>query len=149
MLDENKYIENIEYLRAERVEARVQFEKITNCITETMIKLNGKDDKSMITVEDFKSVPLNEMVLLTSKVSFIKILENENELHFRTYLQGGKYGIHSHDCNEYTTVLKGHLIEVLDNRKTYIEGETVVYLAYSLHEPSCEVDSEYYVVFKK
>jgi hypothetical protein len=39
------------------------------------------------------------------------------------------------------------LIEVLDNRKTYIEGETVVYLAYSLHEPSCEVDSEY-VVFK-
>jgi hypothetical protein len=88
MLDENKYIENIEYLRAERVEARVQFEKITNCITETMIKLNGKDDKSMITVEDFKSVPLNEMVLLTSKVSFIKILENENELHFRTYLQG-------------------------------------------------------------
>jgi hypothetical protein len=79
MLDENKYIENIEYLRAERVEARVQFEKITNCITETMIKLNGKDDKSMITVEDFKSVPLNEMVLLTSKVSFIKILENENE----------------------------------------------------------------------
>jgi hypothetical protein len=28
MLDENKYIENIEYLRAERVEARVQFEKI-------------------------------------------------------------------------------------------------------------------------
>jgi hypothetical protein len=88
MLDENKYIENIEYLRAE-VEARVQFEKITNCITETMIKLNGKDDKSMITVEDFKSVPLNEMVLLTSKVSFIKILENENELHFRTYLQAG------------------------------------------------------------
>jgi hypothetical protein len=49
----------------------------------------------MITVEDFKSVPLNEMVL-TSKVSFIKILENENELHFRTYLQaGGKYGIHT------------------------------------------------------
>jgi hypothetical protein len=27
MLDENKYIENIEYLRAERVEARVQFER--------------------------------------------------------------------------------------------------------------------------
>jgi quercetin dioxygenase-like cupin family protein len=93
-----------------------------------MIKLNGKDDKSMITVEDFKSVPLNEMVLLTSKVSFIKILENENELHFRTYLQaGGKYGIHSHDCNEYTTVLKGHLIDLI-TKKTYIEGETVVYL---------------------
>jgi hypothetical protein len=80
----------------------------------------------MITVEDFKSVPLNEMVLLTSKVSFIKILENENELHFRTYLQAGGKWYYSHDCNEYTTVLKGHLIEVLDNRKTYIEGETVV-----------------------
>jgi hypothetical protein len=38
-------------------------------------------------------------------------------------------------------------LKYIDNRKTYIEGETVVYLAYSLHEPSCEVDSEYYVVF--
>jgi hypothetical protein len=44
---------------------------------------------------------------------------------------------------------KGSFDWITDNRKTYIEGETVVYLAYSLHEPSCEVDSEYYVVFKK
>jgi hypothetical protein len=35
--------------------------------------------------------------------------------------------IHSHDCNEYTTVLKGHLIDLI-TKKTYIEGETVVYL---------------------
>jgi quercetin dioxygenase-like cupin family protein len=60
---------------------------------------------------------------------------------------GGKYGIHTHDCDEYTTVVKGHLIEIL-NDKTYVEGETVVYFANSLHEPACEVDSEYYVIFK-
>jgi hypothetical protein len=68
-----------------------------------MIKLNGKDDKSMITVEDFKKIPLNEMVLLTSKVSFIKFLKMKMNCIF-TYLQaGGKYGIHSHDCNEYNS----------------------------------------------
>jgi hypothetical protein len=55
MLDENKYIENIEYLRAEKSGSKSTIWKITNCITETMIKLNGKDDKSMITVEDFKN----------------------------------------------------------------------------------------------
>jgi hypothetical protein len=43
----------------------------------------------------------------------------------------------------------GHLIEILNNDKTYVEGETVVYFANSLHEPACEVDSEYYVIFKK
>jgi hypothetical protein len=47
-----------------------------------------------------------------------------------------------------TTVVKGHLIEILNNDKTYVEGETVVYFANSLHEPACEVDSEYYVIFK-
>jgi hypothetical protein len=42
MLDENKYIENIEYLRAEKSGSKSTIWKITNCITETMIKLNGK-----------------------------------------------------------------------------------------------------------
>jgi hypothetical protein len=54
---------------------------------------------------------------------------------------------YTHDCDD-TTVVKGHLIEILNNDKTYVEGETVVYFANSLHEPACEVDSEYYVIFK-
>jgi quercetin dioxygenase-like cupin family protein len=149
MLENSDYNENIMHLRAERIEARAQFEKITNCITETMSILNGKSDKSMVTIEDFRAVPMNEVVDLTSKVSFIKTFENENEMHFKTYLKaGGKYGVHAHDCDEHTTVVKGHLIELLNERKTYNEGETVTYLANSLHEPSCEIDSEYHVIFK-
>jgi hypothetical protein len=57
-------------------------------------------------------------------------------MRFKTYLKaGGKYGIHAHDCNEYATVIKGHLIEMLNNKKVYNEGETVTYLANFLHEP--------------
>jgi hypothetical protein len=43
----------------------------------------------MITVEDFKSVPLNEMVLLTSK--FHSKFKKWNEFYKVVY------GIHSHD----------------------------------------------------
>jgi hypothetical protein len=38
---------------------------------------------------------------------------------------------------------------MLNNKKVYNEGETVTYLANSLHEPACEIDSEYDVIFKK
>jgi hypothetical protein len=68
-----------------------------------MTILNGKGDVSLVTIADFKLVPLNELVILTSKVSFIKVIDNE-KMHFKTYLKG-KYGIHTHDCDEYTTVV--------------------------------------------
>jgi hypothetical protein len=149
MLESSDYEINIKYLRAERVAARFEFDKITECIAKTMTILNGKGDVSLVTMDDFRAVPLNELVNLTDKVSFVKVVCNEEEIHFKTYLKaGGKYGIHTHDGDEYTTVIKGHLIEMLNNNKTYVEGETVVYFSNSLHEPACQVDSEYYVIFK-
>jgi hypothetical protein len=61
-------------------------------------------------------VTLNELVVLTEKVSLST--EAEGEMRFKTYLKaGGKYGIHAHDRNEYATVIKGHLIEMLNNKK--------------------------------
>jgi hypothetical protein len=42
MLENSNYELNIQYLRAERVAARYEFEKITECITKTMTILNGK-----------------------------------------------------------------------------------------------------------
>jgi hypothetical protein len=50
--------------------------KITECITKTMTILNGKGDVSLVTLLTFL-VPLNELVILTSKVSFIKVIDNE------------------------------------------------------------------------
>jgi hypothetical protein len=55
--------------------------KITECITKTTI-LNGKGDVSLVTIADFKLVPLNELVMLTSKVSFIKVIDND-EMHLK------------------------------------------------------------------
>jgi hypothetical protein len=49
----------------------------------------------------------------------------------KTYLKRAGNTAYIHDCDEYTTVVKGHLIEILNNDKTYVEGETVVYFANS------------------
>jgi quercetin dioxygenase-like cupin family protein len=151
MLESKNYEEKIKNLRKERYEVRMQFEVITDNISSIMDNLNCREGNcSMVTVEDFKAVKIGEVIILTSKVSFVKVLEDEKEMHFKTYLKaGGKYGIHSHDCDEHTTVVKGHLIELLNKRRIYNVGETVVYPSKSLHEPACEIDSEYYVVFRK
>jgi hypothetical protein len=39
--------------------------------------LNGTSTASMVTIEDFKNVTLNELVVLTEKVSFVKYFEAE------------------------------------------------------------------------
>jgi quercetin dioxygenase-like cupin family protein len=149
MYENNNYQDKINRLRAERVEARVEFRTITDTIIETIKGLNGQAKMPMVTIKQFQDVPLNELVVLSDKVSFVKVLQSENEMHFKTFLKaGGKYGIHAHDCDEYATVIKGHLVELLNHNKVYTEGETVVYLANTLHEPSCQIDSEYYVIFK-
>jgi hypothetical protein len=48
--------------------ARYEFED-NGCITKTMTILNGKGDVSLVTIADFKLVPLNELVILTSNLS--------------------------------------------------------------------------------
>jgi hypothetical protein len=45
--------ENIKNLRIERVEARVRFNNITNCISETMKVLNGTST-AMVTIGTLK-----------------------------------------------------------------------------------------------
>jgi hypothetical protein len=55
MHDDCNYHENIKNLRIERVEARVRFNNITNCISETMKVLNGTSTASMVTIETLKT----------------------------------------------------------------------------------------------
>jgi hypothetical protein len=67
---------------------------------------------------------------------------------FRTYLEaGGRYSQHKHTCQEITKVIKGHLIELLDNNKIYEVGQTVIYDSATMHEPYCTIESEYDVTF--
>jgi quercetin dioxygenase-like cupin family protein len=150
MSESKNYEDKIKTLRNERLEVRKQFTMLTDDLSDIIRRLNGEDENFMVTLEDFKAVKIGEIIVLTPKVSFVKVLENKSEMHFKTFLKaGGKYGIHSHDCDEHTTVIKGHLIERLNNKHTYLVGDTVIYLSQSLHEPSCEIDSEYYVMFRK
>jgi hypothetical protein len=65
MLENSNYELNIP-TQAERLAARYEFED-NGCITKTMTILNGKGDVSLVTIADFKLVPLNELVILTRK----------------------------------------------------------------------------------
>jgi hypothetical protein len=63
---------------------------------------------------------------------------------FRTYLEaGGRYSQHKHNCQEITKVIKGHLIELLDNNKIHEAGQNRYLRQRILHEPYCTIESEY------
>jgi hypothetical protein len=46
---------------------------------------------------------------------------------FRTYLEAVEDTVNTSNCQEITKVIKGHLIELLDNNKIYEAGQTVIY----------------------
>jgi hypothetical protein len=150
MSEEKEYKELIAGLREERLSNREKVVKITAELTRAISGLNGGGNDSMVSIKDFEDLLIGEVVNINEKISIEKYRDTEFEICFKTYVKAGaRFGVHQHDAEEHTTVLKGHLIELLDNKKLYSVGETVVYLSEVLHEPSCDVDSEYDVIFKK
>ena len=145
----NDYDRSIKFLRKERESSRLKFQIITEEVQEVINSLVDDTNNLLVSIEKLKLFNLNEVVQLTEKVSFVKVLENEKEMHFVSYiLEGGKYGIHKHDCEEITKVIKGHLIETQNGNSEYSQGEYVIHYPNTLHEHKANMDSEYYVVFK-
>jgi hypothetical protein len=66
MLENSNYELNIQYQA--NGWRHVMSLKITECITKMTI-LNGKGDVSLVTIADFKLVPLNELVMPTKYLS--------------------------------------------------------------------------------
>jgi hypothetical protein len=150
MSEEKEYKDYISTLREERLHNRARVLSITAELSRVMGGLSGLSSDSMVSMRDFENLLIGEVVNISEDISIEKYKETDFETCFKTYVKaGGVFGVHQHDAEEHTTVLKGHLIELLDNKRLYSVGETVVYLSRVLHEPSCEVDSEYDVTFKK
>jgi quercetin dioxygenase-like cupin family protein len=152
MTGEKEYKEYIEMLRVERLSKREQVNNLTDELKEIMRSLSGSStlENKMVSLRGLEKLDIGEKIQISDDIGIQKYKETESEVYFRAFVKaGGKFGVHQHDVDEHTTVVKGHLIELTDNNKMYSVGETVIYLSRVLHEPSCKVDSEYRVIFKK
>jgi hypothetical protein len=69
----------------------------------------------------------------------VKYFEDKVKMCFRTYLEQEEST--QAQCQEITKVIKGHLIELLDNNKIYEVGQTVIYDSATMHEPYCTIES--------
>lgn len=104
----------------------------------------------LITYKDLSLFEIGQRIEVSEDVTFEKIYQDDNRMTFMTYIMdGGGYGVHSHDCYEITTVLKGNLIERNYGMKVYSEGDTVVYSPKEVHKPYATKDSTYEVTFCK
>lgn len=110
----------------------------------------GNKEISHITFQDLELFKIGERIEVNNEVTFEKIFEDKNRMTFLTHmLDGGSFGVHSHDCYEITKVLKGNLIERNYGMNVYLEGQEVVYSPNEIHRPYATMDSTYEVTFCK
>lgn len=113
----------------------------------------GFDNKNNVTItfEDLKIFKIGERIDVNDSVVFEKVSQTDNKMVFLTFmLDGGSFGVHSHDCYEFCKVLKGNLFDRKQNvLMVYSEGETVVYPPNQSHTPYATMNSTYEVTFIK
>lgn len=111
----------------------------------------GDNQKTDISFRDLSLFRVGERVDVNDNVTFEKTYQDDNKMVFLTYmLDGGTFGIHSHDCYEFCEVLKGNLFEKTRGlAKVYGEGETIIYSPNEAHIPYATSDSTYKVTFLK
>jgi hypothetical protein len=145
---QSEYDKEIEALRIERAANREKFHEITKSTEQAMNTFRGIGTEYMVSSDELKEFQVGYAVRVSEKVTFVKYFEDKVKMCFRTYLEaGGRYSQHKHNCQEITKVIKGHLIELLDNNKIYEVGQTVIYDSATMHEPYCTIESEYDVTF--
>jgi hypothetical protein len=107
------------------------------------------EEPSLITIEQLRGTVVGELVKVNKGVYFMRIADEDNKVRFITVmLPNGKFGKQLHDVLEKVKILEGHLIEKLDNFKTYNIGDTLYYEPYIEHEPISKLFSIYLVTFK-
>lgn len=110
----------------------------------------GNNAEALITFEDLKLFDIGERVIVNDAVNFEKTYQDNNKMIFLTHvLDGGSFGLHSHNCYEIVNILKGNLIERNYGMKEYVEGEQVIYCPNENHRPYATMDSTYEVTFIK
>ncbi len=145
---------SIEELRAERESLRREHEELELQVESVLKKLSSNTGDTMVSWEDFKGIPINQMYPVNEKVVVFKYHQTDSVMKFNTYVKsGGTFGMHDHDVDEDVYVIKGNLVEETRGDKKYLKGSHIFYPAYELHKPKTDpnddVISEYDVVFTK
>jgi len=110
----------------------------------------GNTENVMISFEDLSLFKIGERIEVNNSVTFEKTYQDENKLVFLTFmLEGGSFGIHTHDCFEFCKILKGNLFEKNRGLKVYSEGDIVIYAPNETHTPYATMNSTYEVTFYK
>lgn len=128
---------------------KVALKKVEDQLEKILVGF-GDSDKTMITFEQLKMFEIGVRNEVVDGVSFEKTFESESKIVFLTFmLDGGSFGVHSHDCLEECRVLKGNLVERTRGYKIYEEGETLFYAKDEIHRPYATKESLYEVIFYK
>jgi hypothetical protein len=144
--------EEIQKLRNERNSERKRCETMTNNIDKMLKNLNDDSGDSLVNWESLNETEIGEIYYVNKDVFFIPVEKSEDKLSFITVCEkSGEFGIQAHDIDEYCKVLKGQLIEKMQNYKIVNVGETITYPAYLKHKPSGGDGglNVYWVTFKK
>lgn len=108
----------------------------------------------LITYDDLKSIPLNEVIImddtgLNGHIEYTRISSYTKSLMFTVSMKkGSEWFIHHHDCKETIVVYKGKLIDML-TKKEIVRAETINFNINENHYIKALEDSVFYVEFNK
>lgn len=118
------------------------------------MKFVNDEGEGLITKEELLKTDFNTWIDLGNGVKFMRIYKQDKPLFFITEMNPenspkkiAEFGKQWHDCIEECKVIKGHMIDLIDD-KEYLEGETAVYEANQKHKPVSKVFSIFEVEFK-
>lgn len=111
----------------------------------------GDIQSTKISFDDLKLFKVGERVEVNEEITFKKTYQDKNKMEFLTYmLDGGTFGVHSHDCYEFCEILKGAFFEKTRGlTKVYGVGETIIYAPNEEHIPYATKDTTLRVTFLK
>jgi len=143
------YLKAVQAFREERRKTMKSFNENHSEIISMIRRFNGID-KISISFNDLDALPILEWVDINSKVKVRKFLSTKKRLEFDTIMEdNGEFGWHYHDdCTEIVTVLKGCLVDLIDNQR-YKADEEIIYVNGQEHIPVAIGDTFLRVTFLK
>lgn len=109
----------------------------------------SNNEDTVITKETIRGLEMGKWNYLKEDNGRYKLIElTEDTAVFLTEMNvNGTFGIHKHDCIEMGEIIKGDLIDEMNDLKLG-EGETFCYEPFQKHKPYCSMKSVYKVTFK-
>ncbi|WP_339875212.1 hypothetical protein [Olleya marilimosa] len=143
--------EELRRLRAEKAADKERFEVLSIRVNNMLKIFNEDAGETMVTWEDLLDTKVGEIYYVNENVYFIPVNIQSKKLTFISICEpNGKFGIQEHDIDEACKVIKGQLIEKMQDNRVIKKGETITYKAHQKHKPvGGDEFNIYWVEFKK